>query len=374
MTSTKEPKLHGDRIMLATVALLLAVGVIMISSASSVVGYSRYGDTWYFLKKQVSWILLGTPLALLAGTMSLITLRRFSRIMALPMMIILPLIPFLPGIGVQVKGATRWIRMAGFTFQPAELAKLALVLYLAHVISKKGNRMQEFIPGMAVPMALAGLVAGGLILQPDLGNALMIIVTGMALLFLGGARLSHLAVPLVAGMPILYLLISRVQYRLDRVLAFLDPFADPQGSGFQLVQSFIAFGSGGLMGKGLGESGQKLFYLPEAHTDFVFSILGEELGLWGTTSVVILFGILFIRGALTALEAPDLYTSLLAWGLTILLVMPGLLSMMVTTGLLPTKGLPMPFVSYGGSSLVVCMIIAGLLYNLSRANAVSRFS
>jgi cell division protein FtsW len=213
-----------------------------------------------------------------------------------------------------------------------------------------------------------------LVAQPDLGNAILVGLLLASLLFLGGARLTHLAVPVLAALPLAYHLIFSSPYRRARVLAFLDPFADPRHTGFQLIQSFVAFGSGGVLGKGLGNSGQKLFYLPEAHTDFVFSILGEECGLWGTTLLLALFLALGLRGARIAQEAPDLYTFSLAWGLTGLLVLPAVLNMAVTTGLIPTKGLPMPFVSYGGSSLVISLVAAGLLYNLSRVNALSRYT
>jgi cell division protein FtsW len=251
-------------------------------------------------------------------------------------------------------------------FQPSELAKGAVVLYLAHSLTKKAERITNFFYGLVPPVLVVGIIVLLIALEPDLGGAVLICLTLLVVFFAAGARVRHLAMLTICGVVFLVCSILMADYRLDRLWSFLDPVAHRQGTGYQLNQSLLAFGAGGIQGVGLGESRQKLFYLPEAHTDFIFAVVGEETGLWGTVSVLLLFTLLGIRGLRLAIRHPHCFGRLLAFGLTFLLVCQAGLNMAVVLGMLPTKGLTLPFVSYGGSSLVMAMIYAGMLLSLSR--------
>jgi cell division protein FtsW len=272
----------------------------------------------------------------------------------------------IPGVGVTVKGARRWLRVGMWTVQPSELMKVGVLLYLAHYLAKKGSRLTDFWRGFMPPLVVVGAIVGLILIEPDMGTAAVIGLVTLGLLFAGGARLGHLMVIGLAALPVLYLLVMRVAYRRQRIMSFLDPWSDPTGSGFQVIQSQLALGSGGLSGVGLGEGRQKLFYLPEPHTDFVLSALGEEAGFLGTIAVLLLLGWFVVRGFAIALEADDPFARYLALGVCFFVGFHTLINVGVITGLLPTKGLTLPFVSYGGSSLVVNMIGTGLLIAVSR--------
>jgi len=271
----------------------------------------------------------------------------------------------IPGFGVKVGGACRWLRVAGFSFQPSELAKLSLAFYIAFSLARGGSETGSFFKGLLPHLLVAGAFMALIVLQPDLGTTVILGCWLLLILFVGGVRLLHLFSLLLLSVPLLVYLIHKADYRLKRWWAFLKPWDDPQGLGFQIIHSFLAFGSGGLLGVGLGNSKQKLFYLPEPHTDFILSIVAEELGLAGFALVVILFGILILRGIKIALDAPDLYSTYLAFSITMLMGLQVLVNMGVVLGLLPTKGLTLPFISYGGSSLVISLIGVGVLLNIS---------
>ena len=256
--------------------------------------------------------------------------------------------------------------LLGFTFQPGELAKLALVFYLARSMAKKEDKIQNFSVGVLPHLIIGGLSLGLLLLQPDFGTALILTMLLYVMLFVAGSKVSHLMATGLMALPFLVYVMFSAEYRLRRLMTFLDPWREASGSGFQIIQSLIAFGSGRLWGRGLGESRQKLFYLPEAHTDFVFSVIGEELGLLGALMVVSLFGVIVVRGLRLAEKIEDPFEQYLAFGLTTLLGFQALIHMGVVMGLMPTKGLVLPFISYGGSAMIINLIAAGILLGLSR--------
>jgi len=354
-----------DKWMLLAVVGLLAVGVTMVLSTSYLYSQERYGDGTYFFRKQM--IAMGAgAVALIACTMIPSALyRRFAYPLLALSFIILVLV-LVPGVGVNRGGARRWITFPGFAFQPSELAKLALVFYLAHSMAKKEQMIRSFSVGVLPHLMVFGLFAGMLLLEPDFGTALMLSMLLYFMLFIGGARVHHLVGTGLMALPVLIYVLTKADYRIRRLMSFLDPWSDAAGSGFHVIQSLIAFGSGQIWGRGLGESRQKLFYLPEAHTDFVFSVIGEELGLLGALAVLALFGVIITRGLQLTAKIEEPFDQYLAFGLTVLLGLQALIHMGVVMGLMPTKGLVLPFISYGGSAMVINLMEAGILLGLSR--------
>ena len=354
-----------DKWMLLAVLGLLVVGVTMVLSTSYLYSQERYGDGTYFFRKQMIAIGAGA-VALIACTMIPSALyRRFAYPLLALSFIILTLV-VLPGVGVSRGGARRWIMLPGFAFQPSELAKLALVFYLAHSMAKKEQMIRTFYVGVLPHLIVFGLFAGMLLLEPDFGTALMLSMLLYFMLFIGGARVHHLLGTGLMALPLLIYVMTKADYRIRRLMSFLDPWSDAAGSGFHVIQSLIAFGSGQIWGRGLGESRQKLFYLPEAHTDFVFSVIGEELGLLGALAVLALFGVIIARGLQLTAKIEEPFDQYLAFGLTVLLGLQALIHMGVVMGLMPTKGLVLPFISYGGSAMVINLMEAGILLGLSR--------
>jgi len=348
------------------VIMLAGIGVVMVYSASSIVAADRYGDAAYFLKRQLIWVALGGMAMLLTQRIHYAAFRRLTPLLLLLAVASLVLV-LVPGVGRVAGGARRWISLGGpFSFQPAEAAKLAMTLYLANFLANRGTRLREFRRGVAPPLLITGVMFALILVQPDLGSAMLIALVTLVMLFVAGARASHLAGLVVLGIPGVLAAILGEEYRRRRLLAFLDPWADPQGAGFHIIQSLLALGSGGLLGVGLGNSLQKFFYLPERHTDFIFSILGEELGLLGTGAVIGLFALFAYRGIRVARRAPDQFGSLLAAGITAMVLLQAVLNIGVTTGVLPITGVPLPFLSFGGSSLLFTMIASGMLLNISQ--------
>jgi cell division protein FtsW len=299
------------------------------------------------------------------------TLRKIAPYLLVFSFILLVLV-FLPKIGVSAGGARRWIRLWPSTFQPSELVKLSMVIFLAWYMSMSSFRTDSF-SSFIIPIAVMGIFQPVFLKQPDFGAAMSLCLLTFAMLLLSGTKVRYIMLLGVLLVPLLIKLLME-PYRFRRVLAFLDPWKDPQGSGFQLVQSFIALGSGGLTGIGLGESKQKLSFLPESHTDFIFSLVGEELGFVGALILVCLFLCLFLRGISIAHRMKDLFGYYLASGLTMMIALQALINFSVTTGLVPTKGLPLPFVSYGGSSLLVNMVAVGILLRLSKGDEVRKIA
>ncbi len=260
----------------------------------------------------------------------------------------------------------RWIQLAGFSVQPSEIAKLALIFFLAYFLEKRRSNIND-LAFTIVPIAvIVALLAGLILLQPDLGTAVSLLVISGVLLFVAGLDLRWIAASIIFALPAFYLLVFRVRYRRERILAFLNPWEEPLGRGFQVIQSLLSVASGGIAGLGFMEGKQKLFYLPEAHTDFIFAVVGEEMGMIGTGAVLVLFTLFLWRGMRTSMRAPDLFGFYLALGITMMVCVQAFINMSVVLGLLPTKGIPLPFLSYGGSSFVVMLAAVGILLNVSQ--------
>jgi cell division protein FtsW len=357
-------KVSPDYVLFLLVALLLGVGVVMVYSASAILATERFRDPYFFLRKQCFWAFLG--LTVMWGAMSM-DYRRWRRFV-LPLLTVafaLLVLVLIPAIGQEINGTRRWLRWGPVSFQPTELAKLALVLYLADFLARRQAQIGRLWTGFLPPLLVTGAMAALILRQPDLGSSVALVAVVLCMLFVAGARWVHMALVGAAAVPVIALAVTGASYRLRRVFAFLDPWADPRGAGFQIIQSYLALGGGGLTGRGLGESKQKLFYLPEPHTDFIFAIVGEELGFVGAVIVVLLFGLVLWRGARIALRVADPFGALAALGITAMVGTQALVNLGVVVGLLPTKGLPLPFVSFGGSSLLVAMAGVGLLLNIS---------
>jgi cell division protein FtsW len=354
-----------DKWIVLAVVCLLALGMTMVLSTSYLYSQERYSDGTYFFRKQLVAMGAGAA-ALVACSMVPSALYRRFAYPLLAVSFIFLIFVLVPGIGVNRGGARRWIMLAGFAFQPSELAKLAMVFYLAHSMAKKEQMIRTFSVGVLPHLLVSGAFAGVLLLEPDFGSALILTMLLYFMLFVGGARVHHLLATLLMALPLLIYVMTQAEYRLRRLLIFLNPWSDASGSGFHVIQSLIAFGSGQIWGRGLGESRQKLFYLPEAHTDFVYSVVGEELGLLGAWAVLALFGIIIMRGLRLTAKIEEPFDHYLAFGLTVLLGVQALIHMGVVMGLMPTKGLVLPFISYGGSAMVINLMAAGILLGLSR--------
>lgn len=355
-----------DRWLLLSTLVLVVFGALMIYSSTSVVtpSLAKKGATeFYYFKRHLFTILIGLCFMFFACTLR----PSFLRKIAIPLLLVsfvLLLLVFLPGIGVQVNGARRWIRLWPSTFQPSEFVKLSMVIFLARYLSSQAFRTESFT-SFIKPVAIMIAFQAIMLMQPDFGAAMSLAFLTITMLFLSGTRLRYILSLALFALPILFILI-REPYRLRRIISFLDPWKDPLGNGFQLVQSFIAFGSGGITGVGIGGSKQKLSYLPESHTDFIFSIIGEEFGFIGISIIIALFVLIFFRGFSIANRTQDKFTYYLAVGLSLMISVQALINFAVATGLVPTKGLPLPFISYGGSSLLMNMAAIGILLNISR--------
>jgi cell division protein FtsW len=355
----------ADPWLVLAIAALVGLSIVMVFNVSYFPGQERFGDSLQFFRKHVLSIVLGAAAAIVCSRIPSEGYRRAAYPLLLVSIVALVLV-LVPGIGVSRGGARRWLSLGPLNLQPSELAKVAIVLYLAASLVRKGERVRTFLYGVAAPSLLAGAMAGLVLLEPDFGTAALIGGILVAMLLAAGVRLWHLALPAVAASPLLAWAVMSESYRLKRLLGFLHPESDPLGINFQLKQSFIAFGSGGLWGVGLGESRQKMFYLPEAHTDFIFSVIGEELGLAGALLVLGLFCLVAARGFRIALRHTDPFASLLAFGVTLSLVLQGAVNVGVVLGCLPTKGLALPFLSYGGSAMLASLAQIGILLALAR--------
>jgi cell division protein FtsW len=364
-------RLSVDPILLGAVLALLSLGLVMVYSASAVTALQKTGNGFYFLQRQ----LVAAALGLLAMALALkLGYRRLARL-AYPLLVVTVLLLVLvqvPGVGTLVGGARRWIRFPGVSIQPAEIAKFTWVVYLAYSLAKKREKVASFSIGFLPHLLLGGLLVGLCMAEPDFGSAVELLVLLFVLLFAAGTKLSYLVGSVLLALPLAYHAVAHSPYRLARIRAFLDPWAHRHDVGYQVAQSLISVGSGGFFGLGLGESRQKLFFLPEAHTDFIFSIVGEELGLFGAAAMVLLYGVIVWRGTRAALRASETFGTYLGLGLTALLGAQAVVNMSVAMGMLPTKGLTLPFVSYGGCSLVVSMTAAGALLSLSASTAPMR--
>lgn len=369
LSDTKTPVIKTyDKLLLFFMLLLLSFGALMIYSSTSVVTpllAKKNITEFYYFKRHLFTMVLGVIAMFFAYKLKPSLLKR----MAIPLLIfsfVLLILVFFPYIGVTAGGAKRWIRLWPTTFQPSEFVKLSMVIYLARYMSMSDYNTESFV-SFVKPLLVMVVFQIVFLKQPDFGATMSLAFLTFAMLFISGMRLRYIASVLLLAMPVIYKLIME-PYRLKRIISFIDPWKDPQGSGFQLVQSFIALGSGGLTGLGLGESKQKLSFLPASHTDFIFCLVGEELGLIGACVVVALFMFLFIRGISIANKSKDSFVYYLAYGLTLMVSLQALTNFAVVTGLVPTKGLPLPFMSYGGSSLLVNMAAVGIILNISKGD------
>jgi len=357
----------GPDTILFIVALTLALlGVAMVFSSSYRIAEVSYGDPSFFLKKQLAFLFLGILAMLMALRLPLAKIRPYIY-PALAILLILLVVVFFPEVGgKRVKGAARWLSYGPFSLQVSELVKLALVFFLADYLSRKQESLSSILRGSLLPLAIITPFLLLIFLQPDYGSAVIICLAAITIMLLGGARIKHL---LAVGLPILavfVLLIVVKPYRLARVEAFFNPWDNRETVGFQIVQSLMSYGSGGTFGVGIGNGLQKLYYLPEAHTDFILSIIAEEAGLFGVSLILALFFLVMIRGALITLKAPDRFSALLAAGITLLIGLQASLNIASSMALIPPKGTALPLVSYGGTALIVNMTAVGLLLNISR--------
>lgn len=353
-----------DYMLLYVTLILVSIGTVMVYSSSFLIAADRFGDEYHFLKKQIVFVFIG-----LCG---MIAMSRFPyhfwKRLAYPGIIIscaLLVLLALPGVGTTVGGATRWLKVGSFSFQVSEVVKVAMVIFMAHYLTKKAEHLKEFFRVFLVPLVLTSIIVALILTQPDFGTAVIISATVLFMFFVAGGRVIHLAGLAVASVPLCVFLLVRESYRIQRIMAFRSPWEDPSEKGYQIIQSFISFGSGGTFGVGLGNSMQKLFYLPEPHTDFILAVLAEEGGFVAVALVIMLFAILVARGFMIAFRSETLFGTLLAAGLTVLLALQGFVNMAVVMGLMPTKGLALPFMSYGGTSLIMSMVIIGILINIS---------
>jgi len=355
-------------IMLMAIALT-CFGVVMVYSASSVMAAKRFHDGFFFLKRQGLFALLGFGIMLLVMRIDYHTWKRMA-VPGLLLCLVLLCLVLIPGIGGRAGGSSRWIKLPGFNLQPSEMAKLALIMYMAYSLEKKQDKVKSLTAGFIPYMIVLMFLIGFLVLQPDLGGALTLAFVAMVMLFAAGTRLVYIFSMLLLAMPFLMYKLSRGYHR-GRMEAFLDPWSDPEGKGFQIIQSWLALGTGGVFGQGLGEGKQKLFYLPEAHTDFILSVVGEELGFLGVVVIIGMFFLLVQRAMRIAVAAPDTFGRFLALGIAVLFGIEATVNMGVVTGLLPTKGLALPFISYGGSSLLISLFAVGILLNISSGLKIS---
>ena len=352
--------------LLIIASILVCVGIVMIYSASSCYAYERYSDSAYYLKRHMMHFLLGLFLANFFLKKDYKQLKKYSRIF-LAISIIGLILALVPGIGREAGGAKRWVKLGFIGFQPSEFAGFFLIVYIADILDRKQPVIRSFLRGFMPPLAVLGFSVLLVLMQPDLGSSICILAVGFVMMFVSGVNMAYIIPFLIPVIPIFYLLIFKVAYRMRRIVSYLDPWSDTQGAGFQIIQSFLALGSGGIFGLGLGCSKQKLFYLPQAHTDFIFSIIGEEAGLIGTLSIVVLFVMFVWLGIQISIKAKDLFGRFLALGIITSIGLKAIINIAVSTGAIPTKGLPLPFISYGGTAMIFNIIAVAILINISNS-------
>jgi cell division protein FtsW len=352
-----------DRLMVGSILLLACLSIIMVASASMGVAEARYGDAYRIIHRWfiylpagllVMWWLSSTDISW--WRVSIIPLLSFS----------LLLLVLIPPLGVEMNGARRWFSIFGLTLQPVELVKPVLIIYMAYYLASFPERLKQFSTGLAPMLVVLGTAVLLLLVQPDFGNAALIVGVSACMWFVGGIPIHHLLILLSTVLPIGLVIILAEPYRVERMLSFIDPWSDPLGSGYQLVQSMLAFGSGGLQGAGLGQGVQKLFYLPEPFTDFIVAVLAEEMGLLGTLGLILLFALILWRGMRLCFQAQDEFARLLSLGCVLLIASSFFINMGAAMGVMPTKGMPMPMLSYGGSALIGTCILFGLLLSVQR--------
>ena len=352
-----------DLVLFFSVLSLILIGVVMVYSSSSAIAAKNYGTDYYFLKRQAIFAIAGFVVMAFVRFIPF----RLYKTMTYPIMILsigLLIAIHVTGFGYTAGGATRWIKFGAFSFQPSELARFALVVYLSYSLSKKKELLKKFSIGIVPHAIVLGIFIFLIFLQPDFGSVLILTAITWIMLYVGGVRLKHLLLPMLGLLPVFYVLMMTAEYRLRRILTFLNPWDYSTGDGYQIVHSLMAFGSGGLFGAGVGKGYQKLFYLPEPHTDFIFSVIGEELGLLGVIVILFLYISIFMRGLSIAKKADNDFAGLMALGIALSFGFQVCINLGVCLGLLPTKGLALPFLSYGGTSLLMNMAAIGVLMNI----------
>jgi len=356
------PEYHRcDIFLLSVILFLVFTGVVMVFSASAIVSHEKFDTSYLFLIKQLIWTVMGISLMLALARFDYNKLQKFSRPLMVFSLTLLVLVLLIDSGEIK-----RWLKFGIVSFQPSEMAKLCLILYVADALDRKGSKLRDFKKGLLPILILTAMFLILVYAEPDLGTAFILGLVILTMLFMGGVRLSHLLSLVLLSLPFLYFAIFHVGYRRERILTFINPWADAQKIGYQIVQALLALGSGGFLGKGLGASRAKLFFLPEPYTDFIFSIIGEELGFLGASLIVFLFVFIAWRGLRIATRAPNQFGNLLAAGITFLITFQAVLNISIVTACLPTKGITLPFLSYGGSSLVFSLMGVGILLNISR--------
>jgi cell division protein FtsW len=358
-----------DTWLFFAVAALVGIGLVMIYSASSATAYAEHHDVAFYAKRQGMWLVAGLAAAFVAYRLDYHPLKRFAPYILVGSIITLALV-LVPHVGFIVNGARRWIGASSISFQPSEFAKLALVVYLGTTLAQRGERITSLVTGL-FPLCVPVLIMGVLVLkEPDLGTASLLGMIAFAMFFVAGARIAHLLAIAVATLPPVLVAVLASPYQRERVFIFLNPWRDPENMGFHIVQSLLALGSGGIFGVGLGASRAKFFYLPEQYTDFIFSVIGEELGLIGALAVVVLFVLFTYRAVKIAIAAPDRFGFFLAIGCTAMITIQAFINIGVVTSSWPVTGVPLPFISFGGSSLIVNLVAVALIMNVGRHRRV----
>ena len=357
-------KLKSDKLLFIATLLLVCASVVMVYSASAVLAMERYQQPpYFFLFKQVTWVVLGVCLLSLAMRIDYRSLKQPVVIWtALGVSTAALIVVF---FGPPINGTRRWFALGGIGVQPSELAKVAVIIFTAAVLERRMDKIDQ-VTALAPVAVVTGLVCGLIVLEPDAGTALMVLLIVAVMVFAAGLHYRHLVGLTLVGVPVLVVVLAIEDYRRRRLLAFLDPWADPLGDGFQIIQSQIAVGTGGLFGQGLMAGVQKLFYLPAPHTDFIYAVIAEETGLLGATAVLLCFGVIVWRGLHVTAAAPDRFGAFLALGLTMMVAFQAFVNISVVLGLMPTTGITLPFVSFGGSSLLISLLGMGILLNVSQ--------
>jgi len=366
--NTKQVAVAYDVQLLFSVLFLVGIGIVMVYSASSAVALEKFGSDVYFLKRQAVFSLLGILALVVCGHVPF----RLYRALTYPILFLalgLLIVVLIPGLGLSAGGAQRWLKIGPISFQPVEAAKLALVIFLAYSLTKKEELLDKFSIGFVPHVMILAVFAILLLLQPDFGSVVIFSVLTWLMMFVAGVPLRYLMSALVVLLPAFYLAMIKAPYRFRRLMSFLDPWAYPADEGYQIIHSLMAFGSGGIWGAGIGKGYQKLFYLPEPHTDFIFAVIGEELGFWGVIFILGLYAMILWRGIRIACNCEDHFGMLLAMGITFALALQISINLGVCLGLLPTKGLTLPFLSYGGTSLLINMAAVGVLMNVGAYHA-----
>lgn len=364
-------QLESDRILFGAVVVLVLFGALMVFSASAVMAAERFGSSYYFLLRQVAWAAIG--LGAMVAVMNVDYRRLRSPLLIFPAVALELVLLVAVLFADRNHNAHRWLHLGPASFQPSEFSKIVLVIFLAYFLDLRQGEVNDGKHTLLPIGLVAGVTVALIVAEPDFGTSLALALVVAAMLFAAGLRLAYFGYGALAALPLLYLLVFHVGYRYKRLLGFLDPYADPLGKGFQILQSYIAVGTGGITGLGLMEGKQKLFYLPEPHTDFIFAVISEELGFLGALAVLTLFGVVLWRGLRAAVNCPEGFGRLLSIGLTVMIVGQAFANISVVLGLLPTKGIPLPMVSYGGSSLLVSLLAVGILLNISQhSSSVSR--